>query len=102
MALGKSVQSLPLWLLVGSAEVHCILNAFGKGFAYHRASQVVLVVKKPPDNTGDTRDVVLESGRSPGGGRGNPLQYSCLETPIDRGAWWATVYEVTKSQTGLK
>ena len=37
------------------------------------------------------------SGRSPGGGHGNPLQYSCLENPIDRGAWWAIVHKVTKS-----
>ena len=41
------------------------------------------------------------SGRSPGGGNGNPLQYSCLENPVDRGAWWATVHRVTKSQTRL-
>ena len=40
-------------------------------------------------------------GRSPGGRHGNPLQYSCLENPMDGGAWWATVYGVTKSQTGL-
>ena len=40
-------------------------------------------------------------GRSPGGRHGNPLQYSCLQNPMDRGAWWATVYGVTKSQTGL-
>ena len=40
--------------------------------------------------------------RSPGGGHGNPLQYSCLENPMDRGAWWATVHRVTKSQTWLK
>ena len=40
-------------------------------------------------------------GRSPGGGQGNPLQYSCLENPMDRGAWWATVRGVTKSQTRL-
>ena len=39
------------------------------------------------------------SGRSPGGGRGKPLQYSCLENPIDRGAWWATVHRVTESDT---
>ena len=38
-------------------------------------------------------------GRSPGEGNGNPLQYSCLENPIDRGAWWATVHGITKSQT---
>ena len=42
------------------------------------------------------------SGRSPGGGHGNPLQYSCLETPMDRGAWWATVHGVARSQTRLK
>ena len=41
------------------------------------------------------------SGRSPGGGHGNPLQYSCLENPMDRGAWWATVHEVARSQTRL-
>ena len=42
------------------------------------------------------------SGRSPGGGLGNPLQYSCLENPMDRGAWWATVHRVAKSQTWLE
>ena len=42
------------------------------------------------------------SGRSPGGGHGNPFQYSCLENPMDRGAWWTTVYRVAKSQTQLK
>ena len=42
---------------------------------------------------------ILGSGRSSGGGKGNPLQYSCLENPMDRGAWWATVQRVTKSQT---
>ena len=41
-------------------------------------------------------------GRSPGGGHGNPLQYPCLENPMDRGAWWTTVHGVTKSQTRLK
>ena len=41
-------------------------------------------------------------GRSPGGGNGNPLQYSCLRNPMDRGAWWATICGVTKSQTRLR
>ena len=45
--------------------------------------------------------LILESGRSPGEGNGNPLQYSCLENPMDGGAWWATVHRVTKSQTQL-
>ena len=68
-----------------------------------RASQVV---KNQPANAGDLRDRgsivgIPGSGRSPGGGNGNPLQYSCLENPMDRGAWWATVRGVTKSQTHL-
>ena len=59
------------------------------------------VVKNLPANAGDARDTSLipGSGRSPGGGHGNPLQYSRLENPMDRGAWWATVHGVTKSQT---
>ena len=64
-------------------------------------SQVALVVKSPPAKAGDIRDVGLIPGwgRSPGGGHGNPLQDSCLENPMDRGAWWATVHGVAKSQT---
>ena len=59
------------------------------------------MVKNLPANAGVIRDVgsVPGLGRSPGGGHGNPLQYSCLENPMDRGAWQAMVYEVTKSQT---
>ena len=55
-----------------------------------RASQVLLVVKNPPANVGDIRDAgsIPGSGRSPGGGNSNPLQYSSLENPMDRGAWW--------------
>ena len=56
--------------------------------------------KESACNTGDL-DSVPESGRSPGEGNGNPLQYSCLENPMDRGAWWATVHGITKSRTGL-
>ena len=69
-----------------------------------RASQVVLVVKNPTANAGDFIDAHLipGSGRSPGGGHGNPLQYCCLENPMDRGAWWATIHRVTQSQTQLK
>ena len=62
-------------------------------------SQVALVVKKnPPTSAGDKRDAgsIPGLGRSPGGGHGNPLQYSCLENPIDRGAWWATGPQVHK------
>ena len=59
-----------------------------------RASQVALVVKNPPANGGDLRDVgsIPGSGRSPRGGHSSPLQYSCLENPMGRGAWWATAH----------
>ena len=64
-------------------------------------SQVAPVVKNPPVNAGDIRDKgsVPGLGRSPGRGHGNPLHYSCLENPMDRGAWWATANSVSKSQT---
>ena len=60
--------------------------------------------ENPPASAGDIRDTGLipGSGRSPGGGHGNPLQYSCLENPIHRGAWRLTVHGVAKSQTQLK
>ena len=62
------------------------------------------MAKNPPANAGDERDgcLIRESGRPPLGGNGNPLQYSCLENPLDRGAWRATDHGVTKSQTRLK
>ena len=64
---------------------------------------MALVVKKPPTNAGDIRDSGLIPGWriSPGGGHGNPLQYSCLDDPTDKGAWQTTVQGVTKSQTRL-
>ena len=71
---------------------------------YIWASQVVLVAKNLPSNARDLRDTgsIPASGRSPGGGHGNPLEYFCPENPMDRGAWWATVHRVIKSQTRLK
>ena len=65
---------------------------------------MALVVKNPPANAGDKRDTgtILVLGRYPGEGNGNPLQYSCLDNPMDRGAWQATVYSVAKTQTHLK
>ena len=74
----------------------CILNLVGK-------DQLVSgsVVKNPPTNAGDTGDLnsIPGSGRSRGEGNGNPVQYSCLENPIDRGAWWAAVHGVAESDT---
>ena len=58
------------------------------------------MVKNLPANAGDT-GVIPGSGRAPGGGNGNPLQYSCLEHSMDRGAWQATIHSVAKSQTRL-
>ena len=62
------------------------------------------VVRNPPVNAGDVRDVgsVPGSGRSPGEGNGNPLQYSCLENPLDRGVWRVTVHGVPKCWIQLK
>ena len=64
------------------------------------------MIKKPPAKAGDTRDgrdvcLIPGLGRSPGGGNGNPLKYSYLENSMDRGAWWAIVHGVAKSQTQL-
>ena len=69
------------------------------------ASQVVLVVKNPPASAGDIRDAcsIPGLGRSPGEGRGDPLPYSCLENPMVRGPWQATVvHGISKSQMQLK
>ena len=75
-----------------------LTEALETGFLIRRRLPVPLVVKDLPANAGDKRDTVLipGSGRSPGGGHGNPLQYSCLENPRDRGAWQATVHGVTR------
>ena len=62
------------------------------------------MIKNLPANAGDIRDMGLIPGlaRRPGGGHGNPFQYSCLENPKDKGAWQAVVHRVTKSRTQLK
>ena len=80
------------------------LSSSSSSWSVERVSQVVLVVKKPSVNIGAVRNAGLipGSGRSPGGGHHNPLQYSCLENPMDRRAWWAAVHRVAKNQTWLK
>ena len=65
------------------------------------ASQVALVVKNLPANAGDV-GLIPGLGRFPGGGHGNPLHYACLENPMDRGAWQATVHGDCRSQTRVK
>ena len=70
-------------------------------FYFIQASRVAQMVKNLPASVGDVRDMgsIPGLGRLPGGGNGNPLQYSCLENSLDRGAWWATVHGVAKSDT---
>ena len=94
------VDRTVVWGLLGQAVCFyrkCLQVSVG-------AFQVVLVVKNPTANSGDSRDMGLipRSGRSPGGGKGNPLQYTCLENPMNRGAWGATVHRVSKSWMQLK
>ena len=90
-------------MLAGKAAYKCP-GLISTPYLSNPASQLVLVVKNPPANEGDIRDAGLTpgSGKSPGGGHSNPLQSSCLENPMDRGARWARVHRVSKSQTRLK
>ena len=86
---------------------YCLTRSMAKDgvffFVAYWASQVAQLVKNPSASAGDTRDAgsIPGSERSPGGGNGNPLQYSCLGNPLDRGAWWAAVCGVAESQTRL-
>ena len=96
------------WYLVNVHEV--VIAVFSAFSFFHNiylltwASQVALAIKNSPANTGAIRDTGLipGSGRSPAGGHGNPLLYSCLENPMDRGAWRAMVHGVTQSCSRLK
>ena len=83
--------------------LHCV-NTFLQHHIWMTPAPVALVVRNLPANSGDLRDAcsIPGSGRSPGGGHGNSLQYSCLENPMHRGAWWATVLRCTKNQIHLK
>ena len=95
----------PLWQEVSLSLVH---PCWGWGASLGeslltKGSQVALVVRNPPANAGAARDAgsLPGWGRSPGGGIGTSLQYSCLENPTDRGTWQATVHEVAQNQTQL-
>ena len=85
-------------------SVHGIFQARALEWVPLPSPRAALVVKNLPAQAGDIRDAgsIPGSARSPGGGHGNPLQYSCPENPMDRGAWWATVRGVAKSWTQLK
>ena len=90
---------LEYWL-TNSPSRRCLSHTYTQTWA----SQVALVVKNPSANAGDVRDAgsITGSGRSSGGGHGNPLQDSCLESPMDREASEATVHRITNSWTWLK
>ena len=92
-------QSLASFLAVSSKKLSLLFQPIFPSLLYIcGSSQVVLVVKNLPANAEDTRDMGLisGSGRSPGVGSGNSLQYSCLENSMDRGTWWDTVHGVSK------
>ena len=97
------------WSDLAAARISCWSDYFIHSFYVYIVvfrifeTQAVLMVKNPPANAGDIRDadLILGSGRSLGGRHGNPLQYSCLENPIDSGAW-GIVHSITKSLTWLK
>ena len=82
-------------------EIFSKLDIFAKRSLCFQAAQMALVINNTPANARDVRDVdsIPGSGRFPRGGQGNPLQYSCLVNPMDRGAWWAVVHGVVKSRT---
>ena len=92
---------LPRGLVVKTPHSQCRGLGLTPAQGTRWASQVALVIKNPPANAGDIRGkgLIPGLGRSPGGGHGNPLQYSCLENSMDRGAWGATNHRVTQRWT---
>ena len=104
MLLFSGPVQLPLPVFASYLLQNTFLPFFPPSSMFDWVSQVTVVVKNPLAIEGGVRDTGLTPGsrRSPGGGHGNPLQYSCLENPLEREAWWVTVHGVTKSQTRLK
>ena len=88
----------------GSIVFNLIQEMTSKLYYDPWASQVVLVVRNPHTNPADIRDAssIPGSGRSPGGGCGNPCQYSWLENSTEEGVWWATIHGVTAGQKQMK
>ena len=84
-------------VLIIAFRLACIFIYSSLALAYNYGA----VVKNSSANAGDARDVdsIPLSGKSPGAGHGNPLEYSCLGNPMDRGVWWATVHGVTELDT---
>ena len=86
----------------GTKLTSSVIFNFQLPVLFHGASQAALLVKNLPAKAGDVRDAGSIPGleRSSRGGRGNPLQYSCLENPMDRGAWWVTVHRAKIQNSG--
>ena len=78
-----------------------LFTAFENGYIKDGLLQVALVVKNMPVSAGDL-GLIPRLGRSPGGEHGDPLQYSCLENPLDRGAWWAMIKTIIKNGQELE
>ena len=99
-----SVALIHSWRPKKADGCYILVYWYGSRYSISWASQVALVVKNPPANAWDVRDegLIPRSRRSPGEGNDNTLQYSCLESPMDRGAWQATIHRVAKSRTQLK
>ena len=97
------IQPITDWTYLGRKELQKVPEAKLE-FDGHQATICRFpndsVVKNLPANIGDAGSIT-GSGRAPGGGNGNPLQYSCLRNPMDRGAWWVTAYGVAKSNIWL-
>ena len=95
---GVGSESGPMWDFPVSSGIRMWISGARRHYMVYSmqlyASQVALVIKNPPANAGDRRDMnsIPGSGRSPEEGHSNPLQYSCLENPMDRGAWWAIIH----------
>ena len=104
ISVTQSLTSQANCSVCGHAGYHLSLRVLNDGYCSFWAFQVALVVKNPPAKAGDLREAgsIPGSGRSPGVGQGNPLQYVCLENHMDRGAWWATVHGASKSGTWLR
>ena len=100
---GETMKTVTDYIFLGSkitADGDC-RHEIKRHFLLGRTSQVAQVVKNPLANAGDIKDAgsIPVLGRSPRAGHGNSLQFSCLENPLDRGAWWIMAHRVTKSQT---
>ena len=98
LSLPPTIPFCLLYKLIHSTNISRVPGLHGPRNDKRQGFPGGSVLKSPPANSGDVGSV-LGSGRTPGGGHGNPLQYSCLENPLDRGAWRAMVHGAARSRT---